>query len=74
MARSKSLSNFGRSMTQTKSGVISTRDFFKGVHFTKDVVPCKDDEEHKLRVFNRENTPWVSSSKAIHSVFAPVKD
>ena len=74
VARSKSLSNFGKSATEVKNGVIPTKDIWKGIHLTKDIIPSMSAEEHKMRVFNREYTPWSTKSQALQTVFAPVKD
>lgn len=74
MARSRSLGLLGKSTTRSKNAVLPTQDLWRGIHFTKDVKPSMSEEEHQLRVINRENTPFVTSTNALGVRFAPVRD
>ena len=65
----------GKSTTKSKNAILPTRELWKGIHFTKDVKPApRNDKEHFLRVFNREETPFVTDKGAFLARFAPVKD
>jgi hypothetical protein len=73
LARSRSLAMLGKSAGH-KNGVISTRAVWKGIHRVSDIRPCETGAEHNMRVFNRENTPWVPDKSNFKQRFAPVRD
>ena len=74
MARSRSLGLLSKSTSRFKHAVLPTRELWKGIHFTKDVQPSQSEEEHLLRVFNKEGTPYIASKSALSARFRPVKD
>lgn len=49
-------------------------DLHRSIHFTKQVKPAMDEEEHFHRILNREDTPFVTESNALTSRFGPIKD
>lgn len=74
MARSRSLGLLGKSTTKSKNGILPTKELWKGIHFTHDIQPVTDKDEHLTRVWNRENTPFAVNSKAMANRFGAVKD
>ena len=76
LARSRSLALLGKG-NQNKgkpNSILSTADLWKGIHFTKDITAPGSEREHRERVLNRENTPFVTDQNILAPSFGPVKD
>ena len=57
-----------------KNGVISTKLVWQAIHRVSDIRPSESNLEHQMRVFNRENTPWIPDKSSFKSRFGVVKD
>ena len=76
LARSRSLALLGKANNSKgkMNSVLSTADLWKGIHFTKDIKAPGSEREHRERVLNRENTPFMTDQNILAPSFAPVKD